>query len=139
MGKYWTGAHTKHRLQYHLVWIPKYRKRVLLGKVAIRLKQLLYEAARVNRWLIRELNIQRDHVHLLLQIGPNVSVAQAVQRLKGGTSFMLRKEFPELEEFLWGESFWADGYFAESVGTAQEDIIRKYIREQQKDQSMPRP
>ena len=110
---------------------------MLVGKVAIRLKQLFYEAARVNRWLIRELNIQRDHVHMLLQIGPHVSVARVVQRLKGGTSFVLRKEFPELEEFLWGESFWADGYFAESVGTAQEEVIRKYIREQQKDQSMP--
>ena len=139
VAKYWRGEHTKHRLQYHLVWIPKYRKRVLLGKVAIRLKQLFYEAARVNRWLIRDLNIQRDPVHMLLQIDPNVSVARAVQRLKGGRSFVLRKEFPALEEFLWGESFWADGYLAESVGTAQEEVIRKYIREQQKDQSMPKP
>ena len=138
MGKYWTDAHIKHRLPYHLVWIPKYRKRGLFGKVAIRLKRLFYEAARMNRWLIRELNIQRDHVHMLLQIGPNESVARVVQRLKGGTSFVLRKEFPELEEFLWGESFWADGYFAESVGTAQEEVIRKYIREQQKGQSLPK-
>jgi putative transposase len=138
MGQYWTGAHTKHRLQYHLVWIPKYRKRVLFGKVAIRLKRMLYEAAHVNRWFIRELNIQQDHVHMLLQLTPNISVARAVQHLKGGTSFKLRKEFPELEEFLWGDSFWADGYFAESVGSVQEEIIRKYIREQQKDQSMPR-
>ena len=83
VGKYWARAHTKHRLQYHLVWIPKYRKRVLLGKVAIRLKHLLYEAARVNRWSIRELSIQRDHVHMLLQIGPGISVARAVHRLKG--------------------------------------------------------
>jgi len=75
---------------------------------------------------------------MLLQIGPNMSVARAVQRLKGGTSFKLHKEFPELEELLWGESFWADGYFAESVGIVQEEIIRKYIREQQKDQSMPK-
>jgi len=59
-------------------------------------------------------------------------VAHAVQHVKGGTSFKLRREFPELEEFLWGDSFWADGYFAESVGRVQEEIIRKYIREQQK-------
>ena len=74
VGKYWTGAHTKHRWQYHLVWTPKYRKRMLLGKVAIRLTHLLYETARVNRWSIRELSIQRDHVHMLLQIGPDISV-----------------------------------------------------------------
>lgn len=138
MGKYWTGSHTRHRLQYHLVWIPKYRRRVLLGKVAVRLQELLREAAHVNRWVIHELNIQRDHVHMLIQAEPSVSVARVVQMLKGGTSTKIRREFPELEEFLWGDSFWADGYFAESIGTVQEEMIRKYIREQQHDQSMPK-
>jgi len=58
---------------------------------------------------------------------------------EGGTSFKLRKEIPELEEFLWGDSFWADGYFTESVGIAQKEMIPKYIREQDQanDQSMP--
>ncbi len=138
MGNYWTGAHTKHRLLYHLVWIPKYRKRILLGKVVVRLDELFREAAHVNRWVIRELNIQRDHVHMLIQVEPRVSVAKVVQVLKGGTSIKIRREFPELEEFLWGDSFWADGYFAESIGTVQEEMIRKYIREQQRDQSMPK-
>jgi putative transposase len=137
MGKYWTGAHTKHRLLYHLVWTPKYRKRVLLGKVADRLNELFREAAHVNRWVIQELNIQRDHVHMLIQVEPKVSVARVVQMLKGGTSTKIRREFPELEEFLWGDSFWADGYFAESIGTVQEEMIRKYIREQQHGKSMP--
>ena len=138
MTKYWVGAHTKHRLQYHLVWIPKYRKRVLAGKVAIRLQELFEEAAEVNDWRIHELNIQRDHVHMLIQVEPRVSVAHVVQVLKGGTSIKIRQEFPELEEFLWGASFWADGYFAESIGTVQEEMIRKYIREQQRDQSEPK-
>jgi len=127
---YWTGAHTKHRLQYHLVWIPKYRKRVLRGKLAGRLKQLLHQAATVNRWEIKELNVQVDHVHLLIQTRPEQSVAEVVQILKGGTSRLVRKEFPELEEFLWGDSLWADGYFAETVGIAHEELIRRYIREQ---------
>lgn len=90
----------------------------------------MYEAAEVNRWQIHELNIQRDHVHLLIQVDAKVSASQVVQVLKGGTSFKLRKEFPELEEFLWGDSLWADGYFAESIGTTQEEMVRKYIREQ---------
>lgn len=132
MAKYWSGAHTRHRLQVHLTWIPKYRKRVLLGKVAIRLRQLLYEACRMNRWWIGELNIQRDHIHVLIQIKPSDSIADVVNILKGGTSRVIRKEFPELEEFLWGDSFWADGYFAETVGKVEEAIIRKYIREQNK-------
>jgi putative transposase len=130
MAKYWTGGHTKHRLQIHLVWIPKYRKRVLRGKIVSRLKKLLYEACRMNRWWISELNVQDDHVHILMQIKPSDSVAEVVQILKGGTSRVIRKEFPELEEFLWGDSFWADGYFAESVGKVDEEVIRKYIKTQ---------
>lgn len=94
------------------------------------MKRLLYQAAEVNGWEIEELSIQVDHVHLLAQIGPDRSVAQVMQILKGGTSRILRKEFPELEEFLWGDSFWADGYFAETVGIAQEEMIRRYIRDQ---------
>ena len=114
----------------HLVFIPKYRRRVLLGKVAVRLRSLFYEAAEANRWWIVEMSIQRDHVHLLVQYRADESVAQVVQRLKGGSSMIVRREFPELEEWLWDGGFWADGYFAESVGTAQEEMIRRYIREQ---------
>jgi len=105
MAKYKTGAHTKHRLQCHVVWIPKYRKRVLRGKIAARVKRLMYEACKINRWWISELAIQEDHVHVVIQFNPRNSVAEVVQILKGGTSRVIRKEFPELEEFLWGDSF----------------------------------
>jgi putative transposase len=84
----------------------------------------------MNRWWIGQLAIQEDHVHVLIQIKPSESVAQVVQILKGGTSKVIRAEFPEIEEFLWGDSFWADGYFAESVGQVDEEVVRKYIREQ---------
>ncbi len=131
MAGYWSGAHTKHRLRYHLVWIPKYRKRVLRGKIAARIKQLVYEACKVNRWLLSEMSVQVDHVHILIQIWPRESVADVVKKLKGGTSRVIRAEFPELEEFLWGDSFWSDGYFAETVGSVDENVVAKYIREQQ--------
>ena len=71
-----------------------------------------------------------DHVHLIIQTNPSDSVAEVVQRLKGGTSRVIRKEFPELEEFLWGDSLWADGYFAETVGSVDEEVVRRYIRQQ---------
>ena len=86
----------------------------------------------MNRWWIGEMSIQEDHVHVMIQIKPSESVAQVVQILKGGTSRVIRSEFPELNEFLWGESFWADGYFAESIGQVDESVVRKYIREQGK-------
>ena len=132
MARYWSGAHTRHRLQFHIVWIPKYRKRVLRGKIAVRLKNLIFEGCRMNQWWTKEISIQPDHVHLLIQLNPRNSVADVVQILKGGSSRAIRKEFPELEEFLWGDSFWADGYFAETVGQVDEEIIRKYIENQGK-------
>ena len=130
MARYATGSHTKHKLQYHVVWIPKYRKRVLRGKIVIRLKKLMYEACRMNGWWISEMAIADDHVHIVIQLPPRASVAEAVQIIKGGTSRVLRREFPEMDEFLWGESFWADGYFAESVGQVNEEVVMKYIRQQ---------
>lgn len=84
----------------------------------------------MNRWWIGELSISPDHVHILIQLKPRESVSEVVQLLKGGSSRVLRHEYPELEEFLWGDSFWADGYFAETVGTVEEDVIRKYIKSQ---------
>ncbi|HYA26380.1 MAG TPA: IS200/IS605 family transposase [Thermodesulfovibrionales bacterium] len=131
MAEYWTGAQTKHRLQVHLVWIPRYRKRVLRGKIAIRWRQRVREACKMNQWQISEMSLQTDHIHLIMQIKPNDSISGIAQTLKGGTSRALRKEFPELDEFLWGDSFWADGYFAESVGHVDADILKRYIREQQ--------
>lgn len=103
---------------------------MLRGKIVSRLKKLLYDACKLNQWWINEINIQTDHVHILIQIKPSESVSEVVQILKGGTSRVIRKEFPELEEFLWGNSFWADGYFAESVGKVDEEVIRKYIKTQ---------
>ena len=67
---------------------------------------------------------------MIVQIKPSDSVSEVVQILKGGMSRVIRKEFPELEEFLWGDSFWADGYFAESIGQVNEEVVKKYIRDQ---------
>ena len=128
MSRYAHGGHTTHRLKYHLVWIPKYRKRVLQGPLARRLYELLRECSDVNAWPIDEMNVQTDHVHMLVQLPPNVSVSRAVKTFKGGTSKRIREEFPELEEFLWGESLWAVGFFAESVGQVTEGRIKLYIK-----------
>ena len=132
---YKSGAHTRHRLRYHFVFVPKYRKRVLRGKISSRLKQLFYKAEEINDWKIEEIAVSVDHLHLLIQLNPADSVSQVVQKLKGGSSYILRKENPELEEFLWGDSFWSDGYFAETVGKVDSEMIAKYIREH--NQSMP--
>ena len=106
-----------------------------MGDISRRLNDLFTQACEMNEWEIHELNIQKDHVHLLLQINPRESLSYVMQMLKGGSSFVIRKEFPDLEEFLWGDSFWADGFFAESVGTKNEKVIREYIKNQDKKKS----
>jgi len=107
---YWKGAHTKHRVMYHIVWLPKYRKRILKGSLANRVKELLEECAEVNGWKIEELSIQPDHVHMLAQLRPDISISKVVKLFKGKTSRILRKEYPSLVEFYWGDSFWSDGF-----------------------------
>ena len=130
MARYTKSAHTTHRLKYHLVFIPKYRKRILRGPLARRIYDLLRQCSEMNNWPIDEMNVQTDHVHLLIQLPPSISVAKAVQIMKGGISKRIRSEFPELEEFLWGKSLWATGYFAESVGQVTESRIKLYVKNQ---------
>ena len=81
--EYWTGAHTKHRLKVHLVFIPKYRKRVLRGEIVQTIKTLFYEACEVNDWYLEEFAIELDHIHMLLQYKPNKSLSEIVQIFKG--------------------------------------------------------
>jgi len=102
----------------------------LIGPLAARLYDLLRECAEVNDWTIDELNIQKDHVHMLIQLPPSASVSAAVKTMKGGTSKKIKEEFPELEELLWTDSFWAIGFFAESVGQVTEGRIKLYIKNQ---------
>lgn len=120
-------------IQYHFVWIPKYRKRVLLGKIKTRLTELLSECAEINQFDILELSIQPDHVHILLSAKPRYSPSEIMRFVKGGTSRVIRKEFPELQEFLWGGSFWADGYFVSTHSVVSEDVVRNYIKNQEED------
>ena len=117
-------------IQYHFVWIPKYRKRLLEGLIKERLLELLSECAEINQFEFLEMSIQPDHVHLLMSAKPRYAPAEIMRLIKGGSSRIIRQEFPELQEFLWGDSFWADGYFVSTHSTVTEDIIKDYIRNQ---------
>lgn len=130
MSKYWTGAHTKHKLMVHIVWLPKYRKRILKGALARRVEELLKECAECNGWKLIELNIQLDHIHMILQFKPNMSISKIVQLFKGKSSKIIRKEFSELKEVYWGPSFWGDGFFAETVGHCNLETIKNYVKNQ---------
>ena len=128
-----TTCNATYDIQYHFVWIPKYRKRVLTGKIKNRIEQLFHECAEINQFEIMELSIQSDHIHILLSAKPRYSPTQIVQFVKGGSSYKIRREFPELQEFLWGDSFWADGYFVSTHSVVAESVIRNYIKKQDED------
>ena len=130
MAGYQSGAHTKHRFMIHLVWLPKYRKRVLKEKLAVRIDELLRLCAEANGWKVLELNVQPDHVHMVIQFVPSVAVSKMVQMFKGKSSKIAREEFPELEEVYWGDSFWVDGYFAETAGKCDLKVLLDYVKNQ---------
>ncbi len=122
-----TGAHTQYDIQYHVVWITKYRKKILTDKIASRLKVLLMQGCSARKIVIIKGKIMPDHVHLLISAPPALSVAQIMQYLKGRSSKKLQEEFPSLRKQFWGQHMWATGYFCRSVGTITNEIIKKYI------------
>ena len=136
---FWKNSHTFHRYTVHFVFVPKYRKRIIQGKVALRIRQLFFECCEVNNWFIHEIETMKDHVHVLIQLSPNTKPSKVAMFLKGGSSKKIREEFPELKEFLWGDSFWADGYFVETIGRINEIAMREYIKNQKKGEFPDKP
>ena len=134
MRHYRLGAHTKSDLKVHLVWVPKYRKAVLSGEVAIRVRDLLRQIAAEHELEIVSGKVARDHVPLLVSYRPNQPVSQLVQWLKGISSRMLLQEFPHLRKKFWGRHLWGRGYLGVSSGTITDEMIREYIDEQEGEQ-----
>ena len=134
MRHYRLGAHTKSDLKVHVVWIPKYRKPVLTGDVALRVRDILRRIASEHELEILSGKVARDHVHVFLSYRPTQDVAQIMQWLKGISSRVLLQEFPRLRKQFWGRHFWARGYLAVSSGTITDEMIRAYIEEQEGEQ-----
>lgn len=127
--KRWTYSEScVYNLSYHIIWCPKYRKPILVGDVAERLRELLFEKAEANGWRIRTLEIMPDHVHVFLSATPSDAVAQILATLKGGTARQMREEFPHLKRFL--PTLWTRSYYVESVGHVSSKTIEKYIADQ---------
>ncbi|MCE9778746.1 IS200/IS605 family transposase [Shewanella algae] len=132
MSRYESASHVFYRCQYHIVWTPKYRHRILKGRVGQEVCRSIYSYSGMKKCRIVELNVQIDHVHLLVILPPSLSVSEYVGFLKGRTAIRLFNKFPYLRKHkLWGNHFWQRGYFVDSVG-ANEEIIRRYVRYQQK-------
>lgn len=129
MQERWKTSHTSvYNLGFHIIWCPKYRRKVLKDGVDIKLKELLYQKAKERGWEIEQMEVMEDHVHIFIKITPIDSIAFVVAQLKGYTSHELRKEYPQLWSRL--PNLWTRSYYAESCGCLSEDAIKKYIENQ---------
>lgn len=128
--EYREGAHTIYDIKLHLVWVTKYRYQVLRGDVAVRARDLVRQVCMARDIKILKGHVGRDHVHLLVSIPPVLSASHVMQYIKGKSSRQLQQEFPELRRRYWGQHLWARGYFCASSGTVTDDMIRKYIEDQ---------
>ena len=114
--------------KYHVVWTSKYRRKVLVRGVDVRLKEIVYEVADELQCEIIELEVMPDHVHMLCEVDPQLGIHRFVKRVKGKSSRMLRQEFDELRSRL--PTLWTNSYFVATVGGAPLAIIQQYIENQ---------
>ena len=116
-----------YQTAYHVVWCPKYRKRILTGDVALTLGSLLAEICAERGYAVLTKEIQPDHIHLFLSFPPSESIANVVRVLKGATARKLFVAHPELKQTLWDGHLWSPSYYVGTAGNVSAEIIRKYI------------
>lgn len=134
MSKYKKLSHVVYKCDYHIVWVPKYRFRILKGAI----KELVERDIRMLcEWKyceVEELNVQEDHIHLLVSVPPKVSISKLMGTLKGKIAIKLFKSYPKLKKKpYWGNHFWARGYFVSTVGL-DEEMIKRYVKYQEKEE-----
>ena len=114
--------------KYHVVWTPKYRRKVLTEEIAKRLKEIAYEVCQEREAKIIELEVMPDHVHLLVEVDPQYGIHRLVKQIKGRSSRLLRSEFTSLKRRL--PTLWTNSYFVATVGGAPLSVIKQYIENQ---------
>ena len=130
MQYYRTTSHTRFDNKYHIVWITKYRKKVLKGDIGIRIRDIIRQVCEKFGIEIIRGNISPDHIHIFVSIPPQYSVSKIVQNIKGRSSRIIQQEFPNLRREYWGRHFWAIGFFCVTSGNVTDEMIMKYIEEQ---------
>ena len=131
MGKYRKLTHVVYQCTYHIVWVPKYRYRILTGAVGESVERDVRVLCEWKDVEVLELNVQPDHVHVVVSIPPKLSVSAFMGFLKGKLAIKMFKSYPKLRRKpYWGNHFWARGYFVCTVGL-NEELIRRYVRYQE--------
>lgn len=127
--EYKSSRNVVYSCKYHVVWCPKYRRKVLVGEIADRLRQLLVSAAEEVQAEVIEREVMPDHVHLLIEVNPQFGIHKAIKHIKGRTSFLLREEFPSLKSRL--PCLWTNSCFVSTVGGAPLSAVKWYIEQQE--------
>lgn len=127
---YHSLSHSKWNCKYHLVFVPKYRKKAIFGEIRQHLGPIFHELARQKECQILEGHLMRDHVHMCIEIPPKYAVSSVIGFLKGKSALAIARKFSGKQRNFNGENFWARGYAVSTVGF-EEDDVRRYIREQE--------
>ena len=127
MTEYSKSSHAVFHHRYHIVWITKYRKRVLAGELRLRIREIIAQAADDRGVKIINGVLSSDHVHIFVEIPPHVSVSDFVNIVKGRSSRKIQQEFPYLQKQYWGRHFWGRGYFSTTSGNLTDEMINRYI------------
>ena len=130
--EYKSNNNIVYSCKYHVVWCPKYRRKVLVGNIETRLKEIVKQICDDNQIDLIEMEVMPDHIHLLLEVDPQFGIHKAVKLIKGTTSRILRNEFSELTTKL--PTLWTNSYFVSTVGGAPLDIVKQYIESQKTSQ-----
>ena len=134
MGKYKKLSHVIYKCEYHIVWVPKYRFRILTGEI----KKLVEEDIKMLcEWKlceVQEMSVQQDHIHIVVSMPPKVSISEMMGILKGKLAIKLFKSYPKMKQKpYWGNHFWARGYFVSTVGI-DEEVIKRYVKYQEEEE-----
>ncbi len=121
-------SHSKYDLKVHLIWVTKYRYKVLVGTVTARIRDLIRQTCDALDVQIIRGHVGVDHVHLYVSYPPQLAVTELVKSIKGRASRRIQEEFPQLGKQYWGKHFWAIGYAAFSAGDITDEMIREYIK-----------
>ncbi|HHJ09545.1 MAG TPA: IS200/IS605 family transposase [Bacteroidetes bacterium] len=134
MARYRKQSHVVYHCNYHIVWVSKYRFRIMEGVVKELLEQ---DVCLISEWKnvqIEEMNIQKDHIHLVVSIPPKLFISACMGILKGKTAMKLFKSYPQLKKKpYWGNHFWAPGYFVNTIGM-DEELIKRYVKYQEEEE-----
>ncbi len=125
--QYQKGKHSVFFHRYHVVWIIKYRFKVLNGAIKLRVREIIRQVCCENGVEIINGVLSSDHVHMFVSIPPNLSVSDFMRKVKGRSSHKVQREFPELKKRYWGRRFWGRGYFSSTAGAITDETVLQYL------------